>query len=49
MHKFSRRLTLQAALAVAGLLTLPAGFALAQEPTVKVGYTQSRSGPFAPG
>ncbi|MCK9984175.1 MAG: hypothetical protein AzoDbin1_00647, partial [Azoarcus sp.] len=48
MHPLPRRLALQAALAIAGLLALP-GFAVAQEPTVKVGYTQSRSGPFAPG
>lgn len=44
-----RRLTLKAALALAGILALPAGFALAQDATIKVGYTQSRSGPFAAG
>lgn len=48
MYPISRRMTLQAALAVAGVLALP-GYAVAQEPTVKVAYTQSRSGPFAPG
>ncbi len=44
-----RRLALKGTLALAGILALPAGFALAQEATIKVGYTQSRSGPFAPG
>jgi branched-chain amino acid transport system substrate-binding protein len=48
MHPLPRRFALQAALAIAGLLALP-GFAVAQEPTIKVGYTQSRSGPFAGG
>ena len=44
-----RRTVLKAALAVSAALTFSASFAAAEEPTVKIGYTQSRSGPFAPG
>jgi branched-chain amino acid transport system substrate-binding protein len=49
MHSKSKRLALKAALAVAWGLTFASGFVLADEPPVKVGYTQSRSGPFAAG
>jgi branched-chain amino acid transport system substrate-binding protein len=48
MHSKSKRLLLKTALAVSAGLTF-AGIAQAQEPPVKVGYTQSRSGPFAAG
>ena len=43
-----RRTVLKAALAVSAALTFSASFAAAEEPTVRLGYTQSRSGPFAP-
>ena len=44
-----RRLALKSALALAGILVLPVGIVQAQDAPIKVGYTQSRSGPFAPG
>jgi len=45
-----RRLALTCgATALIGALALPAGFAHAQDAPVRVAYTQSRSGPFAPG
>lgn len=49
-EKFTKRRTaLKATLAVALGLTFSGGLVQAEEPTIKVGYTQSRSGPFAPG
>ena len=44
-----RRLALKSALALAGILALPVGIVQAQDAPIKVGYTQSRSGPSAPG
>jgi len=42
-------LALKGTLALAGILALPVGIVQAQDAPIKVGYTQSRSGPFAPG
>ena len=43
------RLAAKSTLAPAGILALPVGIVQAQDASIKVGYTQSRSGPFAPG